>query len=249
MVTAFAALHMQTEDGTPLVPAAHHNLWLSLVCDLHVKRLLIIGTPESAKTTWMLAYAACLVGFYPEQPGIIAAVSGPVATKRSLALRQIIDSDEYRETFPGVVRAEGLPWREEEWSVAPEGKAHPGRIHPTVSAYGTGGSITGSRARYVIGDDLLDLDNTRTQHQRNLVDTWLHTSLLSRLVARHGRAVIIGNTFHHDDAYARLRRNEAWVSCHIPLLSEGKRVTAMITYPDDYQGEPIGVPVAMAGKA
>lgn len=246
VVAAFAAVHMTTDRDIPIAPAAHHALWLRLMCDPAIKRLLIVGTPESAKTTWVLAYAACHVGFYPERPVIIAAVSGPVADKRSLALRNIVESAAFKETFSTVQPAVGLSWTATEWSVAEHGKPHAGRLHPTVSAYGTGGSITGSRAHLLIADDILDFDNTRTQYQRNVVDTWFHTSLLSRVVARTGRAIVIGNTYHHDDTIARLRRSEAWVTCHIPLLTAGAAVLAHLSYPDDYTGAPIGRPVGAA---
>lgn len=246
VVAAFAMLHMQTDDGLPIVPAPHHWLWLRLICDMEIKKLLIIATPESAKTTWMMAYMACMIGFHPEWPGIIAAVSADVAEKRSLALRMMVESAEFRETFPTVVPAEGMAWRRHEWSVAEQGMAHAGRLHPTVSAYGTGGSVTGSRARWLVADDILDEDNTRTQHQRELVNSWLHRSLLSRLMAKSGRAIIIGNAWHHDDAHARLRRNEAWVTCHIPLLSEGREVVATIAYPDGFTGQRLGEPAATA---
>ena len=246
VVAAFAAVHMTTDRDIPIAPAAHHVLWLRLMCDPAITRLLIVGTPESAKTTWVLAYAACHVGFYPERPIIIAAVSGPVADKRSLALRNIVESAAFKETFPTVLPAAGLPWTATEWSVAEHGRPHAGRLHPTVSAYSTGGSITGSRAHLLIADDILDFDNTRTQHQRNVVDSWFHTSLLSRVVARSGRAIVIGNTYHHDDTIARLRRSEGWVTCHIPLLADGPEVVATLTYPDDFAGRPIGEPVAGA---
>lgn len=246
VVAAFAMLHMETDDGLPITPAPHHWLWLQLICDPAVRRLLIVATPESAKTTWMLAYAACLIGFHPEWPGIIAAVSGPVAEKRSEALRNLVMSAEFALTFPTVRPAEGMGWRVHEWSVAEEGRPHAGRLHPTVSAYGTGGSVTGSRAQWLIADDILDYDNTRTQHQRNLVDTWLHTSLLSRVNARTGTVRMISNAWHHDDAVARLRRSEGWVVCHMPLLSEGPEVVATISYPDDFAGRPIGEPVGVA---
>lgn len=246
IVADFAWLHMRTADNRTINPAAHHTLWLRLMCDPYINRLLIVGTPESAKTTWALAFAACFIGFYPEKPVIIAAVSGPVAEKRSISLRNIIESTEFAETFPTVQPAQGMPWTTQEWSVAEEGRPHPGRLHPTVSAYGTGGSVTGSRAQLVLADDILDYDNTRTQHQRNVVDTWFHASLLSRLMAQTGRAVVIGNTYHHDDTIARLRRSEGWVTCAIPLLSEGKEVKATISYPDDYAGRPIGKPVGSA---
>lgn len=246
VVADFAKLHMRTADGRAIAPAAHHVLWLHLMCDPAIRRLLIVGTPESAKTTWMLAYAACLIGFHPEWPGIIAAVSGPVAEKRSEALRNLVMSAEFALTFPTVRPAEGMGWRVHEWSVAEEGRPHAGRLHPTVSAYGTGGSVTGSRAQWLIADDILDYDNTRTQHQRNLVDTWLHTSLLSRVNARTGTVRMISNAWHHDDAVARLRRSEGWVVCHMPLLSEGPEVVATISYPDDFAGRPIGEPVGVA---
>ena len=246
VVAAFAMLHMQTDDGLPIAPAAHHQLWLRLICDMEIKRLLIIGTPESAKTTWMMAYAACLIGFHPEWPGIIAASSGPVAEKRSIALRNLVESAEFRETFPTVLPAEGMGWRTHEWSVAEEGRPHAGRLHPTVSAYGTGGAITGSRARWLIADDILDNENTRTQHQRNLVDDWLHRSLLSRVNAREGIVRMIGNAWHHADSHALLRKSEGWATCHIPLLSETEEVVATITYPDDFKGRPIGEPLGVA---
>lgn len=246
VVAAFAVLHMETDDGLPITPAAHHWLWLQLMCDPNIKRLLIIGTPESAKTTWMLAYMACIVGFYPEWPGIIAASSGSVAEKRSLALRNLVESPEFAVTFPTVRPVEGMAWRTHEWSVAEEGKPHAGRLHPTVSAYGTGGSVTGSRAHWLVADDILDNDNTRTQHQRELVDDWLHRALLSRLAAKTGIVRMIGNAWHHDDAHARIRRSEGWVTCHIPLLSDGEQVRATITYPDDYRGRPLGEPLGEA---
>lgn len=241
-VAAFAMLHMQTESGIPIAPAAHHKLWLKLICELSIPRLLIIATPESAKTTWALAFVATLIGYYPEWPGIIAASSGSVAEKRSLSLRNIVESPQFQATFPEVITARGLPWKIEEWSVAPNGRPHPGRLHPTVSAYGTGGAITGSRARWLVADDLLDYDNTRTSHQRNLVDNWFHTSLLSR-VGPSGIVRVIGNAWHHDDSHARLRRSEGWVTCHIPLLSEGAEVVATITYPENFIGQRLGEPV------
>lgn len=246
VVAAFAALHMSTGDGEPITPAAHHALWLQLMCDPAINRLLIVGTPESAKTTWALAYAACHIGFWPERSVIIAAVSGSVAEKRGLALRNIIESAAFAQTFPSVRPAAGMPWTATEWSVAENGRPHAGRLHPTVAAYGTGGSIGGSRAYLVIADDILDDDNTRTQHQRNVVDAWFHKMLLSRLVARDGRAIVINNAYHHADIVSQLRQSEAWVTCAIPLLTEGPAVVAHLTYPDDYVGRPIGQPVGAA---
>lgn len=249
-VAAYAWLHLTDDQGIPITPADHHWLWLRLMCDDRIKRLLIVAPPESAKTTWTIsAFVGAYIGFYPERSVIIGSTTGKVAEKRSLALRTAIESAGWAKTFPGirpVKSSQGLKWSTDEWSLAPNGEPHPGRLHPTVAAYGTGGSVIGSRADLVIGDDLLDFDNSRTAHQRRTVELWLHNSLLSRRKSRTGRAILIGTAWTHDDLYAKARSEGKWVICHIPLLSPGREVYANLTYPDKWPFETIGEPLAQA---
>jgi hypothetical protein len=245
-VADFAYLHITDDYGLPIEPAAHHWLWLQLMCNEEIKKLLIIAPPESAKTTWLLAYMATHIAFYPEWPRIMAAVSGEVAIKRSQSLRLLMESAEFQVTFPDVQRAAGLKWTQEEWSVAPDGRPRPGRIHPTLFATGVGGGIIGSRARLAVGDDVLDNENTRTAHQRDLVNHWLHNSFLSRRMSRVGRSIVIGTAWHHDDSYARMRAAGDWVVCHVPLLSEETAVFANVFYPETYKGPKLGAAVAQA---
>lgn len=245
-VYAYAALHLTDDAGRPLYPAAHHQLWMELACS-PIKKLLIIAPPESAKTTWMLsAFVGLYIGVYPERSVIIGSVSGPVAEKRSLSLRVTVEQPGWTNTFPAIKRAVGLPWKTNEWSLAVDGKPHAGRLHPTVAAYGTGGSVVGARADLIMSDDLLDMKNTTTAHQREFVERWFHTVLLSRRKAGTGRIIAVGTSYHHDDLYAHLKQDGGWVVCHIPLLSRTKEVAATITYPDDFVGERLGRPVGMA---
>lgn len=215
------------------------------MCDERIKRLLIIAPPGSAKTTWVVgAYAGCYIGVFPQHNVIIGSSSESIAEKRSLSLRVMSQSAEWTQTFTGVLRARGMKWDPVEWSLAPEGNPTPGRLHPTVAAYGTGGSITGSRADLIIADDLLDFENSRTAHQRELVRSWLHNSLLSRIKAQIGRVIVIGTVWHWDDIYSEAQNEGGWVVCHTPLLSDSETMNATLTYPDDWQHEMIGVPVA-----
>lgn len=235
----------------PITPAAHHWLWLQLLCDERIKKLLIIAPPESAKTTWSIsAYLGCRVGFWPEQSIIIGSVSGPVAEKRSMALRTMVETVEWQSTFPGILPVsahDGLKWQTDEWSLAPNGKKRPGRLHPTVAAHGTGSlKVDGSRADLVMADDLLNFENSRSSHQRETVEAWLHSSLLARRKSRIGRIVMIGTAWHHDDIYSKARKEGGWVVCHIPLLSETDMVYANISYPDNWPYETIGEPVGTA---
>jgi hypothetical protein len=246
-VMAYAGYLLVDDLGFPLAPAPHHLLWLRLMCDERIKQLLIIAPPESAKTTWAVAaYLGCYLGFHPEHNIIIASAAGGPATDRSESLRAMVEQREWQRIFPNIYRARGMRYTSDKWSIAPDGIPMPGRIHPTVAAYGTGGSITGSRADLVVGDDILDEDNSRTAHQRDLVHSWTHRSLLSRRKAVIGRAIVIGTAWHHDDIYAKFRASGQWVVCHTPLLSEGQAVQALVTYPDDWPYEMVGDPITTA---
>ncbi len=243
VVAAYAALHIVDDDGLPIIPAHHHWLWLKLLCDENIRQLLIIAPPESAKTTWVItSYVGCFVGFYPESNVIIASSSGGTAKTRSISLRATIESAAWRATFPGVVHARRLSWEMMEWSLAPEGDPKPGRLHPTVSAYGTGGSIEGSRADLLIGDDILNEENTRTAYQREVVKHWAHTAFFTRSKSGRGRKIIVGTAKTHDDLYAELRSSDGWVVCHTPLLSPTDEVYATLSYPNDW-------PYPMLGEA
>jgi hypothetical protein len=221
VVFAYAALLLTDDDGLPITPQPHHKLWMKLACDDRIERLLMIGPPESAKTTWMVsAYLGCRIGFYPEQSVIIGSVSDDTAEKRSLSLRTMVENETWQSVFPNVLKDKFLKWEQKEWSIADAGESKAGRIHPTVRAYGTGSSITGSRADLLLGDDLLDFDNSRTKHGRDLVDEWFHNSFLSRKKAGVGRVIIIGTSWNADDTYARIRKNPiGWTICHVPLMA------------------------------
>lgn len=249
-MAAYAELLLRDDAGRPITPAAHHALWLRLLCDERIKRLLIIAPPESAKTTWLIsAFAGCYVGLWPERNIIIGSVSDEVAEKRALSLRAMVESPAWQAAFPGILPVKasvGLKWTTAEWSVAPAGQPRPGRIHPTVFAVGRGGSVIGSRSDLLIGDDLLDFDSTRTQHQRSQGEQWIHNSFLSRVKARVGRAMIIGNAWHADDYYAKARRQGGWVVCHMSLLGDGPDVYATLTYPDNWTHEVLGEPIGQA---
>lgn len=246
-IAAYAALHLTTDDGRPIIPAAHHALWLQLLADWRIKKLLIVAPPESAKSTWVVsAYLGLRIGMFPQQSVIIAASTETVAEKRSQSLRTMTESLDWQATFPGIKRARGMKWDAVEWSLAPDGLPTLGRLHPTVAGYGTGGSITGSRADEIVADDLLDFDNTRTAHQRDLVRTWVHNSLLPRRKSQVGRIVVIGTAYHYGDFYQEIRGAPDWVVCHTPLLTEGVDVYAILTYPDSWAYEMLGEPIAGA---
>lgn len=234
-VEALSSLLLVDDAGLPITMAKHHILWTALICNPRIKRLLIISPPGSAKTSVVFAYIGAYVGVLPENSVIVSSVSDEVAEKRSLYIRNMVESTDWKKLFPGVSRNKSMKWEQQEWSLSRAGKLEGPRLHPTMRSYGVGASITGSRADLIIADDILDFDNTRTAHQRETVHSWFHNSLLSRLKV-DGRVIVIGTSWNQQDLYAQIRAGaDGWVICHTPLLSEAEDgFYADITYPDGY---------------
>lgn len=249
VVAAYAALSITDDYGMPIMPAAHHWLWLQLACDEHIKKLMIISPPESAKTTWLVsAFMGCRVGIFPEGNHIIASVDADTAMKRSMSIRNSIESSTWKSLFPNILSASGMKWEQGEWSLAPAGIPHPGRLHPTVRAYGTGQSIVGSRADLLLADDILDFENTRTDGGRKVTEEWFHNSFLSRRKAgaKPGRVIVIGTSWNSADLYNKIRKeDQGWVICHTPILVDQPPFYADITYPDNWPYKKLGDPLCL----
>ncbi len=66
---------------------------------------------------------------------------------------------------------------------------------------------------------------------------------MSRVMARIGRVIVIGTTWHYDDIYSRIRDLGSWAWVNVPMLSAGPEVRAELYYPDGYPGPMLGDPV------
>lgn len=257
VVEAYAGLLLRTESGQPVRPAAHHRLWLELLCDDRIPELLILAPPEAAKTTWIIsAWVGCRIGFFPQQPIIVCSATGPIAKKRTLSLRNQTQTISWQSAFRNARRAAGMFWRMEEWSLAPDGVPFPGRIHPSAAAFGVDGSVTGARGRVVACDDIITRVNAKTEYQRNEVKEFLHSTLWPRLMSDQeqlpsqpfmpSRKVVIGTPYHPSDAYADMIESGRWVVCSTPLLGsdlsqlDGLPYYATVSYPDWWPHDTLG---------
>lgn len=254
VVEAYAGLLLRTESGVPVRPAAHHRLWLDLLCDDRIPELLILAPPEAAKTTWVVsAWAGCRLGFFPEEPIIVCSATGPIAKRRTLSLRNQTQTVQWQSIFRRVRRAEGMMFRMEEFALAPNGQPFHGRIHPSAAAFGVDGSVTGARGRIILGDDIVTRPNAKTSYQRNEVREFLHSTLFPRLMSPReegmpagvSRKVFIGTPYNPDDVYADLAAS-GYVVCATPLLGPDTTQTtglpyyATVTYPDSWEYETMG---------
>lgn len=70
---------------------------------------------------------------------------------------------------------------------------------PSVQCCGLFGDILGSRLDWVIFDDILDFDNTRTAAARAATVEWIRQTVWGRLT-EHAHVAFVGNAWHPKDA-------------------------------------------------
>lgn len=245
-VECFAAVHLR-DDTTqnPIIAARHHKLWLQFLCDSSIKKLMIIAPYASAKTTWAIkAFLGNYIATFPYHSVIVACNGDDTARDRSMAVRNLFIDGNMRATYPHLEPDPLMPWTQSKWSLQVKNKPQSGRINNTLSAFGSGGQIIGTRADIILADDLLDAKNTASAEQRQNIATWVDQTLLSRLKPQ-ARAIVIGTSWHADDFYANAKDQGGWVVVHMPLLSDDPdgALYATITYPDWWQGRTIGTPL------
>ena len=191
--TNFAAFltYVIREEGTGkrIKLAKHHREWCELV-EKHV-RLVIAAHIESAKTSLLnVGLRLYRLGRNLNLRTILVGSTSTLPEKVGAAVRKYIEtSEELHRVFPDL--KPGIPWGNAAFTVQRELVSK----DPSVQCVGLGGHILGSRADEIVGDDILDYDNTRTAHRRQEVINWWNADLIGRLVQK-GRAMVLGTVWH-----------------------------------------------------
>ena len=119
-----------------------------------------------------------------------STIALPEKVARSVR-RYIESSDALHRVFPGLRK--GTPWGESAFNV--EREADGNSKDYSVQCVGIGGHVLGTRADRIIGDDLIDYDNSRTPHRRQEVINWWNADVFGRLDAK-GRAWMLGTAWN-----------------------------------------------------
>lgn len=223
-------------------PAKHMLEWhRHLITKESNKYLLDIAGPNldilaprgSAKSTVLNLFTAWTIGRHTtaKRPLQIIYCSYNIATAipKSRIIKQIIDSPEYRKTFPRVQLRSGMQ-SDIGWCIDFDYAEIPrlGDEEFTLRAAGLRGSITSKRAHLVIVDDPIkssaDIKNPTIRDEMNT--NW--SSVISPIIFEGGRAVCLGTRFHPLDIHKTM---------FVPAKGWKQVTQEAITYGD--KGEPI----------
>jgi predicted phage terminase large subunit-like protein len=98
----------------------------------------------------------------------------------------------------GSFTQDSQKWTESELTVT--GRTSP-KKESTLTALGASGALISKHFDIIIGDDLVDFENGRTELQRKKLSEWYRTALLPTLEPRVGEMHILGTRYHPSDLY------------------------------------------------
>jgi hypothetical protein len=167
---------------------------------------VIFAAVEHGKTQELsIGFPIWKLGREPHTTGLLIGNTATQAEKLLAAIRQLIEQAPFvREVFPNLRPMPGkyAKWTDQGIRIA---GAPVGQKDLSLATAGVFGPILGSRLSFVIMDDVLDFENTRTLAQRRKVIEWFDAVLLGRLVAG-AQIAIVGNAWFPDDLMHALEK-------------------------------------------
>jgi len=192
---------------------------------------LLLASRDFGKST-ICTQAACLfrMVLYPNERTLVISANQTQAEKQIGGIKAHIETNSrFRRLFGDI---KGDIWSKKELSINTRTKFWK---EATLTAVGlSSATIVGWHGENVILDDILNLDNTRTQLQRERVTEYFYQVVLPTLEPG-GRMFVIGTRYAVSDFYGHLLANE-FANNHtiIPLLREDADGNEYSTYPNKF---------------
>lgn len=175
------------------------------------RRLVVTVPPRHLKSiTAAVAFLAWVLGHDPTLKIMVASYSQDLARLHSNLTRTIMESQWYKDDFPGTRISERGNRANELITTAGGGR----------KAVSVGGSITGFGADVIIVDDCMKADEARSQAARDEVRAWYDNTLITRLNNKAtGIIVSIQQRLHEDDLPAHMLE-KGYPHLNLPSIAE-----------------------------
>lgn len=208
------------ETDKPILQSPIHQTWQVLL-DMY-KRTLIWAHVEAGKTNQIsIGRSLFELGKNPNLRIVIVSNTHAQATKITRACSKYIEqSAEYHRVFPNLKRDKKRPWTANTLYVERDTKAK----DASLTTCGIHGNILGARIDLLIIDDIIDYENSISEHQRNDLFNWFQSTLEGRLT-RDARVWCVGTAWHRDDLMHRFARAKAWKAVRFPVVDKQGKPT------------------------
>lgn len=239
----FFSFAMREERTLARIEAAPHQRLLFEFVSFY-EHCVIRMPIGSSKTFCMAALTLWLLGNDPTERGaIISATQGQAAKPLSMVQDYLDEPSYYPElglVFPALKPSRRLkdPWTQSKLVV----DRPPGIRDASLTAIGIDGALPGARLSWLLVDDILTAENTRTTAGRSSVFEFFSNTVLSRKDITGAKIVVCNTPWHPDDLTFRLEK-AGW-----PTLTMGIDGSITITNADDFDSAEIRPALSCGGK-
>ena len=224
------------------VPQYQVDEWLVPIfgMDEHDLGVMIEAFRGSWKTTTIsITWGTFFIAHHPERANLVIGSSGQSANKITEAITSIIEfSETFKECFPDVVPDKEKGWGENGYEVKRTdisyGKwkaMNSARGDPTLLGLGIGSkTLIGKHPDgFLLGDDILDEDNTSSVRQMSGIATKVTGTILPFIVEDDTRpegqqvitkAIFVGTPWQEDDVYQDIKDTGEFICTQVPIMVE-----------------------------
>lgn len=180
-----------------------------------IGRFMCFMPPRHGKTLKISRlFPSWLLGHVPDLRMITASYGAQLAKRNSRFVRNLIDSNRYREFFPNVRLADDTA-AANEWDIAEYGGG--------MLAVGVGTGVTGHGARLIITDDpVKSRAEAESETFRERLYDWYTDDLLTRLEEPGGAIIVMQTRWHQADLAGWLLDSDTgheWTTLTLPALA------------------------------
>lgn len=181
----------------------------------NINKLIVIAPPQHGKSELVSRrLPAYWVGNNPNQPIILTSYGASLAHSMSRRAREIVESSDYKELFPGVhTRADSRAVQH--WELF-------GYQQGGVVSAGCGGPIVGHGAQLgIIDDPFENWAQAQSPTIRNKIWDWYRGTFRTRMW-ENSITVLIMTRWHEDDLVGRIVSDqpEEWTIARYPAVAE-----------------------------
>lgn len=189
------------------------------------RRLIINIPPRYGKTELAVKnFIAMGLALNPKSKFIHLSYSGTLAIDNSVAIKDIVNSEEYKRLFPGTRVKFGSDTKSR-WDTEAGGCVYATSTLGQVTGFGAGLVGNGKRKRYVFGgaiviDDPIKPEDAFSEIEREKVNRRFETTIRNRLNSRETPIIVIMQRLHEHDLCGYLQEIEPdeWEVLSLPAI-------------------------------
>lgn len=182
-------------------------------------RLLVNLPPRNLKSiTISVAWVAWMLGKDPTRNFVCVSYSNELSGKLARDCLAIMQSNWYREVFPGTIissRRKAMDF---------ETTRRGGRLATSIT-----GTLTGRGGDIIILDDVIKPDEADSETIRENVNEWFRSTLASRLNNKESGAIIaVMQRLHQFDLPGMLLEGGGWDHLNLPAIAPADEVVPLL---------------------